>query len=313
MERIAERCEVRRWDHSQPIPHEELSRQLKDADGLLTYGGRVNDALLDQAPRLKVVSNISVGYNNFDLEAMKSRRVLGTHTPYVLDETVADLTFGLMLSAARRIPELDALVKQGRWAKGDDSGFFGVDVHHAILGIIGMGRIGEAVARRARLGFSMEVLYYNRRRKPEVEQRLGAVYAELDELLSRADYIVVLVPLTDETHHLIGEQQFALMKRSAVFINVSRGKTVDEQALIQALEEGRIRAAGLDVFAKEPVDADNPLLRMPQVVTLPHIGSATHSTRMKMAMLAADNVIAGVHGERPPHVVPELESLLEQE
>ncbi|MBH8596975.1 D-glycerate dehydrogenase [Thermoactinomyces sp. CICC 10523] len=307
---IAEHCTYRKWEKDTPIPRSQLLREIADAEGLLISGGKIDDELLQHAPKLKVVSNMSVGYNNFDLEAMKRRNVLGTHTPHVLDETVADLAFALILSAARRVPELDRFVKEGKWTNGDDTHLFGVDVHGRTLGIIGMGRIGEAIARRGKLGFNMDVLYFNRRRKPDVEERLGVRYCELETLLKQADFIVLMVPLTAETKHMIGREQFALMKESAIFINTSRGKTVDEAALIEALENKRIRAAGLDVFYQEPVPTDNPLLRMPNVVTLPHIGSATAQTRHKMAMLAAKNLVAAVTGQTPPNVVEELKDLL---
>lgn len=303
---IARHCEVRKWDSDDPIPREVLLREVADVSGLLISGGRIDRELLEHAPALKVVSNVSVGYDNFDIPAMKERGVIGTNTPSVLDETVADLVVGMMLAVARRIPELDRLVKNGQWQRGSDKPLYGLDVHHTRLGIIGMGRIGEAVARRARFGFSMDVVYFNRRRKPEAEERLGVRRAELDELLKESDFVVVLVPLTGETFHLIGQRELALMKNTAFLINASRGQTVDEQALIEALRQGQIRGAALDVYEKEPVAPDNPLLAMPNVVTLPHIGSATAKTRFDMAMLAAQNLVAALKGEVPPNVVAEL-------
>ncbi|MFC7392246.1 2-hydroxyacid dehydrogenase [Scopulibacillus cellulosilyticus] len=303
---IGEYCDYRKWEDNKPIPRQQLLEEIKDAEGLLITGEKIDDELLNSAPKLKVVSNISVGYNNFDLDAMRNRGVKGTHTPYVLDETVADLAFGLILSAARRIPEMDRMVKEGKWEKGDDEPLFGIDVHHQTLGIIGMGRIGEAIAKRAKLGFSMNVLYHNRNRKTDVEDTLGVSYCSLEDLLKQSDFIVLMVPLTKETVHYIGRKELGLMKESAVFINTSRGKTVDESALIEALENGVIRAAGLDVFEEEPVSADNPLLKMPNVVTLPHIGSATYQTRFDMAMVAAENLVAAVTGNEPPNIVKEL-------
>ncbi|HEY0828613.1 MAG TPA: D-glycerate dehydrogenase, partial [Bacilli bacterium] len=255
----------------------------------------------------KVVSNITVGYNNFDLEAMKARGVMGTNTPHVLDETVADLVFGLMLSAARRLPELDRLVTAGGWRTGRDEVLYGVDVHSATLGIIGLGRIGEAIARRAKFGFNMEVLYYNRHHNVEAETKLGVKYRELPALLESSDYVLLMTPLTPQTEKMIGKAEFAMMKKSAIFINASRGKTVDEQALIEALQHGEIRAAGLDVYEQEPVAADNPLLHMDNVVTLPHIGSATAKTRLDMAMLAAQNLVDAVYGVKPSCLVKELQ------
>lgn len=303
---LAEHCDYGKWEGDEPIPRGRLLEEVARADGLITVGGRIDGELLDHAPHLKVVSNVSVGYNNMDCPALKARGVMGTNTPYVLDETVADLAFALILSAARRVPELDRHVKDGKWEKGSDKAFFGVDVHHKTLGIIGMGRIGEAIARRGKYGFGMQVLYYNRTRKPEAEERLGAAYRSLEDLLRESDFVVLMIPLSEETVHFMGREQFALMKETAIFINTSRGKTVDEEALIAALREKRIWGAGLDVFAEEPVSPDNPLLFMPQVVTLPHIGSATNQTRCDMAMRAAQNLVAAIQGKEPPDLVPEL-------
>jgi gluconate 2-dehydrogenase len=303
---IAEHCDYRKWDFKEPIPRETLLEEIADADGLLIVGGSIDQELLDCAPRLKVVSNVSVGYNNFDIEAMKKRAVLGTNTPSVLDETVADLVLALMLATSRRVVELDRYVKEGTWKKGNDEKWFGADVHHATIGIIGMGRIGEAIAKRAKYGFDMDVLYYNRTRKHQAEEKLGVEYASMDEVLKRSDFVVLMTPLTPETTHIIGQREFLLMKETAFFINASRGQTVDEQALIEALEMGKIRGAGLDVYEKEPVDPNNPLLKMPNVVTLPHIGSATEKTRFEMAMLAAKNLVLGVRGEQPPNLINEL-------
>ncbi|MDF2680167.1 MAG: D-glycerate dehydrogenase [Brevibacillus sp.] len=305
---LAEHFDYRKWEGEEPIPRVRLLEEVARAEGLLTVGGNIDGELLDHAPRLKVVSNMSVGYNNMDCQALKARRVMGTNTPYVLDETVADLAFALILSAARRVPELDRHVKEGKWEKGSDSLFFGVDVHHKTLGIIGMGRIGEAIARRGKYGFGMDVLYYNRSRKPETEENLGVSYCSLEDLLRKSDFVVLMIPLTDQTTHFMGREQFAQMKETAIFINTSRGKTVDEEALVAALREGSIWGAGLDVFAEEPVSPDNPLLSMPRVVTLPHIGSATRQTRFDMAMRAAQNLVAAVHGKEPPDLIPELKS-----
>lgn len=303
---IGTHCEVRKWSESTPIPREYLLEQLADVHGLFTMGIAINEELIARAPFLKVVSNMSVGYNNFDLVAMKAHGIFGTNTPDVLNESVADLVFGLMLSAARRLPELDQYVKQGGWKRSDGENLFGVDVHHATLGIIGMGRIGEAIARRAKLGFRMEVLYCNRNRKPEVENALGVRYCSMEALLEQSDFVVLMTPLTPETVHVIGRAQFERMKSSAIFINASRGETVDESALVNALKNHQIRAAGLDVFAKEPVEAGHPLLSMPNVVTLPHLGSATAKTRFDMAMLAARNMVDALNGKIPENLVAEL-------
>ncbi|MEV5028100.1 2-hydroxyacid dehydrogenase [Paenibacillus sp. LPE1-1-1.1] len=306
--RIAEHCVVDKWEGTNPIPRELLLAKLANADGLLTAGSRVDAELLTHAPQLKAVSTISVGYNHFDIDAMRRRGIIGTHTPHVLNNTVADLAFALILGTARRVAELDRYVKEGKWMSGAGNNWFGQDVHHAKLGIIGMGRIGEAVARRARFGFEMEVSYYNRSRKPEAESLLGVRYLELNELLKESDFVVMLAPLTPETTKLIGREQFRLIKPSSIFINISRGQTVDEEALIEALQSGTISAAGLDVYEIEPIPADHPFLKMDNVLTLPHIGSATKATRFDMAMLAAQNLVDAITGQTPAHIVPELQS-----
>lgn len=303
---LDEHCECEMWQGEQAITGQQLAEQLGDVEGLMTAGNAVSERLLSAAPKLRAVSNISVGYNHNDLVAMKNRNIIGTHTPYVLDDTVADLALALMLAAARRVTELHNLVREGNWQRGLGEQLFGVDVHHAKLGIIGMGRIGEAIAKRAKFGFSMEVTYNNRSRKPEVEQQLGVSYQSLDELLVESDFIVLMTPLTPQTKHLIGAEQFKLMKKSAIFVNVSRGETVDEAALIEALRSKQIFAAGLDVYEKEPVSPDNPLLKLDNVVTLPHIGSATHRTRQEMAMVAAQNLVDALYGREPKYVIPEL-------
>lgn len=305
---LEQHCDVDVWEEADTVPRDELHRRLAGAQGYMTSGRRVDEALLAAAPQLKAVSTISVGYNHLDTEAMKRYGVIGTHTPHVLDETVADLVFALMLGSARRVAELDRYVRDGKWQRGDGESLFGIDVHHATIGIVGMGRIGEAVARRASLGFGMKVLYYARGRKPEAEQKYGAERAELEALLAASDFVVVLVPLSPETQGLIGRRELALMRSSAIFINASRGGTVDEEALIEALKNGVIRGAGLDVYAQEPLPADSPLLKLPNVVLLPHIGSATTQTRHDMAMLAARNLVSALQGETPDCLIPEFKS-----
>ncbi|MGG2017805.1 2-hydroxyacid dehydrogenase [Bacillus sp. S10(2024)] len=303
---IGEHYEYEKWDGNEKIPRHVLLEKIKDKHGLLNFGAMIDDELLEAAPQLKVVSNISVGYDNFDIAAMKQRDVIGTNTPYVLDDTVADLVFALMLSASRRVCELDCYVKSGKWNAEIGKEHFGFDVHHQTIGIIGMGRIGEVVAKRAKFGFDMDVLYYNRSRKEKAEQEIGATYCELNSLLQNADFIVLLTPLTEETYHLIGEKEFNMMKKTAIFINASRGKTVNETALIEALQQKKIFAAGIDTFTQEPIEKDNPLLSLQNVVTLPHIGSATLKTRRTMAMTAAKNLVAGLQSHTPPNVVNEL-------
>lgn len=303
---IADFCDYEKWEGKGQIAKNELIERVYDKEGMISTGIGIDEELLKHAPKLRVVSSISVGYNNFDIKAMKARNIIGTNTPGVLDDTVADLIFGLMLSAARRIPEVDRYVKDFKWKKQDNENLFGLDVHHSTLGIIGMGRIGEAVAKRAKLGFDMEVLYHNRNRKYEAEKSLSVKYCDIESLLRQSDFVVLMTPLTDATYHLMDFKEFAIMKRESIFINASRGQTVNEKALIEALKSGKILGAGLDVYDIEPIALDNPLLKMKNVVTTPHIGSATEKTRSEMAMVAAVNLIKALSGERPPNVVPEL-------
>lgn len=306
---IGEHCRYVKWEGEHPISREDLLKVLaenSDIEGLMLKYHKIDRELLDLVPNLKVVSNDAVGYDNFDIELMKEKGIIGTNTPSVLDETVADTAFALMLAASRRIVELDRYVKDGHWVEGPEKRFYGYDVHGAVLGIIGMGRIGEAVARRARLGFNMSVLYNNRSPKPHVEVELGVEYRSLEELLKESDFVVLLTPLTPETKYLMGEREFSLLKKTAIFVNVSRGKTVNEKALIKALQEGKIYAAGLDVFEQEPVDPGNPLLKMKNVVTVPHIGSATAKTHHAMAALAAKNLVIACTGGEPPNLVKEF-------
>jgi len=299
-------CDYEKWEGEGKITRSELLKRVHDKEGLLLTGVPIDDELLIHAPQLRVVSNISVGYNNFDLDAMKVRNIIGTNTPRVLDDTVADLILALILSTARRITELDRYVKDFKWKVEDNENLFGIDVHHTTMGIIGMGRIGEVVAKRAIFGFDMEVLYYNRNRKLEAERSLGVKYCEFESLLRQSDFVLLMTPLSNDTYHLMDFREFDLMKRDSVFINASRGQTVNEKALIDALENRKIRGAGLDVYEMEPVASDNPLLKMSNVVALPHIGSATEKTRFDMAMLAATNLVKALSGEIPPNIVPEL-------
>ncbi|WP_204502032.1 2-hydroxyacid dehydrogenase [Aquibacillus albus] len=305
---IQESCDCITWEKEGKMPRAEVLEQIDEVDGLLTTHIKIDDELLSQANQLKIVSDISVGYNNYDIEALKNHNIFATHTPYVLDETVADLVFSLILSVARRIPELDRFVKEGKWEKSIGEEGFGKDVHSTTMGIIGMGRIGEKIARRASLGFGMDVLYYKRTPNPELEEKLGATYVEFETLLEQSDFVVVMTPLSDTTYHLIGEKEFNKMKKDAFFINASRGPVVNEKALIQALKEKKIAGAGLDVFEQEPTDPNNELLKMDNVVTLPHIGSATKKTRFDMAMVAAQNLVDGVTGKTPKYVIKELKN-----
>lgn len=274
-------------------------KELKDCKGLIGMGLSITKELLEQAPELQIVSNISVGYDNFDVEEMTKHHVMGTNTPDVLTDTTADAMMALLLAAARRVPELDRFVKEKQWTDMIGMDQYGVDVHHKKLGIIGMGRIGSAVAKRAHFGFDMEVLYHNRTKKDNEV----ATYCELDELLTESDFVLLIAPAKKNTPPIMGEKQFSQMKESAIFINGSRGENVDEAALVTALKEEKILAAALDVFVQEPVQADHELLQLNNVITVPHIGSATFETRMKMLELAVKNLIQGLSGQEPANLV----------
>jgi gluconate 2-dehydrogenase len=248
-----------------------------------------------------------VGFDAFDVDDLNQRGIVLTHTPDVLTESTADTAFSLILSTARRVVELAEWVKAGEWKESIGEEHFGVDVHGKTLGIVGLGRIGGAVARRASLGFRMNVLYTNRSSNPQAERDYGAKKVELDELLATSDFVLLQVPLTAATRNLIGAPELKKMKRTAILINASRGATVDENALIEALQNGTILAAGLDVFVKEPLPTDSPLLRMKNVVALPHIGSATHETRYAMNKNAAENLIGALDGTLKNNMVnPEV-------
>lgn len=295
--RLEEHFTVTRVKDLSPETVAQHADAFARAEGLLGSSEKVDAALLDKMPALRATSTISVGYDNFDVDALNHRQILLMHTPYALTETVADTLMALVLSTARRVVEVAERVKAGEWTKSIGPDWFGVDVHGKTLGIVGMGRIGLALAQRAHLGFNMPVLYNARRHHQEAEERFDARYCELDTLLQEADYVCLILPLTDETHHMIGKAEFKKMKKSAIFINAGRGPVVDEKALIDALQQGEIHAAGLDVFEQEPLPVDSPLLSMANVVALPHIGSATHETRYNMAATAVDNLIDALKGK----------------
>jgi lactate dehydrogenase-like 2-hydroxyacid dehydrogenase len=299
--------EVESNQADRPLSAEELAARLADKAGAVTVlTDKIDDALLARCPNLKAVCNIAVGYNNFDLKAMSARGVLATNTPGVLDAATADFTWALILATARRLTEAEAWLRAGEWKGWKLKQFLGVDVHGATLGIVGMGRIGQAVAHRA-AGFDMNVLYYNRQRlSAEHERACHARYAGLDELLASADIVTLHTPYSPETHHLIGAGELAKMKPTAILIHAARGGVVDDAALIEALKQNRIAAAGLDVFEGEP--KFNPaFLQFKNVVLAPHIASATTGTRRNMAMLAAKNLVAALTGERPPNLLnPEV-------
>jgi glyoxylate/hydroxypyruvate/2-ketogluconate reductase len=279
----------------------ELTRALADADGaLITAGDRIDEALLAHCPKLKVVANVAVGYNNIDLAACTRHGVLATNTPDVLNEATADHAWALLLAAARRVGESERWLRAGQWKRWTFEMFNGAEVAGTTLGVLGMGRIGRAIARRA-AGFSMRVIYHNRNRLP-AGQEGGARYVTLDDLLAESDHLVLVVPYSPAVHHIIGADQLARMKRTAVLVNIARGGVVNDAALVAALREGRIAAAGLDVYENEP--ALNPgFLELENAVLTPHIASSTRGTRIAMATLAADNARAALAGQVPPSLL----------
>lgn len=293
-------CDVRLWDEiERPVPRAELLHGVASAEGLLCLlTDRIDADVLAVASRLRVIAAMAVGYDNIDVATCSARGIVVTNTPDVLTETTADLAWALMLAAARRIVEGHKLIEQGGWGPWHPLQMVGVDVYGAALGVVGAGRIGSAVLRRGR-GFGMRLYYHNRRPAPAVEAAVGAVYLPFDDLLRESDFVVVTVPLTPETRGMFGAREFALMRETAVFVNVSRGPVVREADLAAALRAGRPRAAGLDVFESEPIGPAHPLLTLPNCVCTPHIGSATLATRTRMATLAAENLVAVLSG-RPP-------------
>lgn len=298
--RVRRLGEVHAWSGDGPMPHDELSEAMADADGLLcTLVDKIDGALLDRAPKLKVVSTFSVGLDHIDLAACGQRGVLVGHTPDVLTETTADTAFALLLAAARRLGEGIDYVRGGRWQEWDPDLLLGRDVHSTRLGIVGMGRIGTAIARRG-VAFGMTVGYWSRSAKPEAERSLGAKQLSLSELLETSDHVVVACALTDDTRHIIDAKALQSMKASATLVNIGRGPLVDTDALVAALGSGSIFAAGLDVTDPEPLPADHPLLSLPNCTVLPHLGSSSIETRSAMAHLAVDNLAAGLRGEPLP-------------
>lgn len=288
------------WENEEePVPKEVLFQEAEQADGLICMvSEKVDKALIEHGRRLKVIANVAVGYDNIDVEEAAKRGIIVTNTPDVLTETTADLGFALLMVTARRIIEANKFIAENRWREWGPFLLAGADIHHKTIGIVGMGRIGEAIARRAN-GFSMSVLYHNRSRRPEAEKYIGAQYVSFEELLERSDFVVSVVPYSKESHEMFDKQAFAKMKKSAIFINISRGGVVDEQALYDALKNKEIAAAGLDVFAKEPIGSDSPFMALDNCVCLPHIGSASVETREKMITLALENVKGTLCGEGP--------------
>jgi glyoxylate reductase len=296
--------QIKVWESAdEPVPYEVLEKEIEDVDGifcLLTE--KIDEALLSKAKKLKVVSNMAVGYNNIDVNFCNKKGIVVANTPDVLTETTADLTFALLLAASRRIVESSEFVKDGKWKTWSPMLLTGQDVFGATMGIIGMGRIGEAVARRAK-GFNMKVLYHNRTRKLDTEKEYEVVYRDLDILLKESDFVVIMVPYSAETKNLITARELALMKPTAILVNTARGGIVNENDLVHAIQNGHIWGAGLDVFEHEPVSSNHPLVQLDRVVTLPHIGSASIATRIVMGKLAVRNLVAVLNGQEPPHRV----------
>ena len=302
--KLEESFEVRSNQADQVFTPEELEKELESVTGALVTGSeRIDSKALSHAKNLKIVANISVGYNNFDVPAITAARVMATNTPDVLTDTTADFGFALLMATARRITESEHWVRAGQWDQWSIvHNPLGMDLHHSTIGIIGMGRIGQGIAKRA-LGFGMKVIYHNRNRLSEVDEKAcGASYISKEELLRTADHVILVVPYTPENHHIIGAKELALMKPTATLVNLARGGIVDDLALAQALKEKKIFAAGLDVFEGEP--AVNPeLLKLSNVVLTPHIASATEKTRRAMVNLAIDNLCAALEGKRPPSLI----------
>jgi len=295
---------LRIFAEERPISREEFLREVKGADALLPQlSHRVDGEILDAAgPQLRIVANYAVGFNNIDLRACSAQRIPATNTPGVLTETTADLAFSVLMAVARQIPAADAFIRQGKWSGFSPTLFLGADIFGKTFGIIGMGRIGQAVARRGS-GFKMRILYHNRTRLPcQIEQNLNATYTSLDELLRESDFVSLHCPLTPETRGIIGENEMRQMKKTAFLINTARGECVDEKALVRALRDGLLAGAGLDVFEKEPELAPG-LIALPNVVITPHIGSATLETRTRMGTMCGENIKAVFEGKRPPNLL----------
>ena len=294
------------WEkENDPMPRDLLLKEVEDADAIFTnVADQIDQELIQKAPNLKVISTMAVGYDNIDVQEATNKGIPVGHTPGVLTEATADLTFALLMATGRRIVEGMDVIRRGAWKSWGPFMLTGQSLHRATIGVIGMGRIGQAVARRAK-GFDMNILYHNRSRNDVAEKEIGASYVTLEELLRQSDYVVLLAPSTPETYQMMGRDQFAMMKETSIFINTSRGTNVDEQALFEALSEKKIFAAGLDVFETEPISEAHPFLQLENVTVLPHIGSANVATRMEMANLAIENIKKGLSGQRLAHVVNE--------
>ncbi len=303
LEMLREVADVKVWEDELPPPRDILLKEAEDVDGLVSLlTDKIDAELFDTANKLKVVSNYAVGFDNIDLEEASKRGIMITNTPGVLTETTADLAFTLLMSTARRIVEADKFVRSGRWKTWGPMLMLGRDIYGAKLGLIGLGRIGYAVAKRAK-GFDMDVMYYDLMRNEKAEKKLGLKFVEMEQLLKEADFVSIHVPLTSETRRLINKKTLSLMKKTSILINTARGPIVDEKALYEALINNEIAGAGLDVTDPEPPSMDNPLLKLDNVIIVPHIASASIATRTRMAVMAAQNCIAGLKGDVPPNLV----------
>ena len=305
LDMIAQVTEMKVWSEELPPPREVLLAEAQNVDGMLTLlTDKIDATLMEAAPRLKVISNLAVGYDNIDVPEATRHGIVVGNTPEVLTETTADFAFALLMAAARHVAEADAFTRKGRWKTWEPMVMLGQDIHHATLGIVGLGRIGMEIAKRAK-GFNMKVLYYDAiRRSEEEERQLGIEHIpELSTLLSQSDFISLHTPLTPQTHHLIGAAQFAIMKPTAILVNTSRGPVVDQKALYEALKSRQIFAAAIDVTEVEPISLDDPLLTLDNIIICPHIASASVITRTNMATMAAENLIAGLSGQIPPNCV----------
>ena len=301
LSKLEEICDVEMW-HTSEIPA-PTTEKIHALDGLLTYGHEpITDEMMASAPNLKVISNMGVGYDHIDTIAAKSRGIEVGNTPGVLSDTTADMTFALLLSIARNVVPSNGFVRSREWTFYDPNIFWGQEIHHATIGIVGMGRIGYAVAKRA-LGFDMKVLYFKRNRRADWEEELEIEYSTLDRLLESSDFVTLHPPMSSETHHLIGKKELQRMKPTAILINIARGGVVDHDALYHALVSGEISGAALDVTEPEPINTNHPLLSLDNILICPHLGSATIQTRMKMAQMAHDNLISGLNGDPLPYSV----------
>ena len=310
LELLRENYNLEVWPHQTPPPYELLREKVQQVDGLLCLlTDRIDSLLIQEASSLKVISQMAVGYDNIDILAATARSIPVGNTPGILTDATADFTWALLMGAARRVVEADSFVRAGKWLTWEPTLLLGADIAGATLGIVGFGRIGRAVARRAK-GFDMRILYCSRqRRDSEVERSTGAEYTDLDVLLRESDFVTIHAALSEETYHLFGDRQFQLMKPEAILINAARGAIVDEDALYRALINREIAGAALDVTEPEPIKSDSPLLKLKNVIIAPHIGSASYRTRSKMAELAAQNILAGLQGLPLPHCVnPEVYS-----